>query len=150
MQTQMSGYSKLNASPFWMGVFRITGILCLVTLMLPSAYFAKYALIDAPAQARVARAGAPGAFDRPVNPRYVQYLVDRTRPNNSCAQRIRAIAALGDMVSARSTLITHPIECLRAKLCLENLARTDHEATVRAAASASLHRAALHGVVVGR
>lgn len=152
MQTNMSGYNKIEASPFWMKVLRITGFLCLATLMLPTAYYVKYAALDYPAELKIARSASPAAdpLAEPARVSQVQRYIHMATSAPSPALRGDAVRALGAMIALPGAQILHPIECLNAKMTLSQVARQDSSPGVKRIAAETVDRIIARGVVLQR
>lgn len=145
-----SGYGKMQASPFWRKVMGVTALLFVITLIIPTLYFLKYALFDHPLEVRAAeQISAPAdalAHIRVADVDYYQELTKSAKPTT----RIAGIHALGAMVLLPAAQMKYPIECLHAKLALESVLETDPNPAVRAAALQTLLQVASHGAVIKR
>ncbi len=144
----MSGYEKMNASPFWKKVMAVTGILCVVTLMTPPAFFFKYAIFDSPAE----KAAALNTVSQnpPLNFHYVQLEMNRANSANSdINSRTIAINWLASLVLKPYAQITHPVECMLAKSTLSSLA-TDPNPSIKTVASNAITSVAQKGAVIER
>jgi hypothetical protein len=140
----------MDASPFWKGVMRVTGILCLVTLMTPPAYYFKYLIFDSPGEN-----AALSATNIPANPplsfHYIQLEINRANSVQTAAQaREQAISWLESLVLSPNAQITHPVECMLAKSTLSTLAVTNTNPAVQIAASTALDAVARNGAVIER
>ncbi len=161
----MSGYGSMQASPFWKRVMAVTGILCLITLITPALYFAKYLVFDRAAEA--AEAGMPAhrvdcipygktpaapcpVISPPLEFQYVEMQRNLAAKGGDPAVRSGAADWLAQLVRMPNALITHPVECMLAKTTISSVAATDPDQSVRAAAAQSLERVMQNGVVIER
>jgi hypothetical protein len=145
----MSGYGSMKASPFWKGVMHVTGILCLVTLMTPPAFYFKYLIFDSPGEAAAANAANSPTLP-PLSFHYVQVEINRANSvSASDNSRIQAVTWLRSLVLSPNAQISHPVECMLAKSTLGTLAMTSNPA-VKIAASDAITDVAEHGAVIER
>ena len=147
----MSGYGKMQASPFWRRVMGVTALIAVITLITPAIYCLKYALIDRPIELRAAGKAARDPQTALANAQvaYIDFYIARSR-QGSGAQRIAALNALSDMVLLPDAQVKYPIECLDAKLAIEKALESDPDKSVHAAAMACLLKVAAHGAVIKR
>ena len=148
----MSGYSRMQAPPFWRGMFRIVGILCLVTLLTPSGYYLKYALVDAPRERGLAR-NLPLSLlvlNRPVTVDRVEYYARCAKDSPDSHLRGAGIQALGRLVALPGAQWKRPIDCLHAKLALSAAAHQERDPGVRQVAEETLRSVAARGAVIVR
>jgi len=146
----MSGYGKMQASPFWRKVMGVTAIFFVITLVTPTAYYIKYILIDRPLESRAAQSPPSGSSSlsnvRVVDVEYYTNLTHNPDPKT----RISGVQALGAMVLLPGAQMKYPIECLHAKLAVESALESDPDQTVHAAAMQTLLQIASHGAVIKR
>ena len=146
----MSGYGKMQASPFWRKVMGATALLFLITLLVPTAYYIKYLLIDRPLESRAAQNPPREEMSRaPVRVVDVQYYIDLTQ-NPHPQTRIIGLQSLGRMVLLPGAQVKYPIECLHAKLAVERVLESDPDQAVHQAAMQTLLQIAAHGAVIKR
>lgn len=146
----MSGYGKMQASPFWRKVMGVTAMVFVITLIIPTLYCLKYAIVDHPMEVHAAQAPPSPAkaltHIRVVDIDYYTALTKSPFP----ATRIAGVHALGAMVLLPAAQIKYPIECLHAKLAIESVLETDPNPAVHAAALQTLLQVASHGAVIKR
>lgn len=146
----MSGYGKMQASPFWRKVMGVTAIFFVITLLTPTAYYIKYLVIDQPMESRAAQNppadSAPLSDIRVVDVEYYTHLTQSPDPK----VRIQGLQSLGAMVLLPGAQMKYPIECLHAKLAVEHVLETDPDQAVHAAALQILLQMASHGAVIKR
>lgn len=146
----MSGYGKMQASPFWRKVMGATALLFVITLIIPTLYCLKYALIDHSMEAHAAKAiSSPADALSHVRVVDIDYYTALTKSPNA-ATRIEGVRALGAMVLLPAAQVKYPIECLHAKLAIENALESDSDPAVRSAALQTLLQVASHGAVIKR
>jgi hypothetical protein len=146
----MTRYSKMQAPPLWMWMFRIVGMLCLVTLLTPTFYLVKYAVVDRPYEQHIAGVPSRLILNRTAFTGATDYYIRTAENSSSIANRLLAVKNLGSLAGSTMTQITHPVECLRAKLTLEQVASKDVSPEVRISAQNTLMRVASHGAVIQR
>ena len=148
----MSNYSKMDASPFWKMVMRITGILCLVTLMLPTVYYLKYVAVDYPAEIALAKepVAAPLATEPAAEIARIQQYIHVAVKSPKPAERTWAVRSLAALVALPHAQVLHPMECLNAKLTLGSVASHDPDPAVKQVAMAEYGKIAQHGIVLQR
>jgi hypothetical protein len=142
----------MQAPPFWMGMFRIVGVLCLVTLLTPTFYILKYALFDHPKETLIAdRSASNGALlAEPAFADGTELYIATAEGNGSSVQKKIAIRCLGSLAGSAGTQISRPVECLHAKLALEQVAENDTNPGVRSVAKSTLMQVASHDAVIQR
>jgi hypothetical protein len=148
----MSRYSKMQAPPFWMWMFRIAGIACLVTLITPTLYLLKYQLHDYPQEVKLAGSATTNqtTLSAPAFVQGTEWYIANAEGKQPPGLRVLAVERLGELASSTFTQITHPVECLHAKLALEQVASADPNPNVRSDAQSVLMHVAAHGAVVSR
>ena len=148
----MGNYSKMQAPPFWMWMFRIVGVACLVTLITPAAYLIKYTLHDHPHEVKIAASSHATALglSSPAKASGVDWYIASAESNDTVLLRTLAIERLGDLAKSTFTEITYPVECFHAKLALEQIADSDPNPSLRAYAQTTLMSVAEHGAVIDR
>jgi hypothetical protein len=146
----MSGYGSMNASPFWKAVMHVTGLLCLVTLFTPPAFFFKYLIFDHPGElAEVTTVDAPAT--PPLAFRYIQLETARASKQSAPVKsREDAISWLQALVLSPNAQVTHPVECMLAKSTLSSIAENNSNPEIQIAASDALTHAAAKGAVIER
>jgi hypothetical protein len=148
----MGVYAKSQASPFWQGMLSSAAVLFAITLVIPLVYYAKYALFDQPCEMRAARTApqSPVALLSNINMLHVQAFIQEGERGASSAQRSACVQALGELILSPYAQITHPFECLSAKVALGHIIQHDPDAAVRSLAFVTLIRVAAHGAVLKR
>jgi len=131
---------------------RVTGILCIVTLMLPTLYYLKYIAVDYPGEQAVAKQLAANPPSGPQKPAIVRVLwyVAEARKAPTPDRRAAAVTALGAVIAQPWAQVLHPMECLNAKMALADAAAKDPDAAVKQLASRTLDGVAQRGVVLRR
>jgi len=142
----------MQAPPFWMWMFRIVGILCLISLLTPAFYILKYTLVDHPIEQKIARStpATAGKLTLPANAGYTDLYIASAEGSSGVNLRILAVQRLGDLAANTRSLITYPVECFHAKLAIEQVASADPNPVIRAAAQSTLLNVAEHGAVINR
>jgi hypothetical protein len=142
----------MQAPPFWTWMMRIAGIACLVTLLTPTIYLLKYALFDQPIEERIAEttSNTLSALSGPARIDGTEWYVKTAEGKDSSALRSLAVQRLGDLTENRRTLVSYPVECLHAKLAIEQVASADPDPEVRTFAKSTLLIVAEHGAVINR
>lgn len=132
-------------------ILGIGGLLGFITLMTPPLYYAKYALFDAPAEARIAQTGSTwsSAEASPVRVSFVALYERQAKSAPEPDDRAAAINALAKLILLPGEQMTHPFECFHAKLAIES-ALTDPNPMVRQTAQSLVLRVAAHGAVIRR
>jgi len=153
----------MNASPFWKRIMALLGILCMLTLILPSVYYVKYIALDYPREQRIAKfytlpagkAAAPGV--NKSGPAVSAVEIDDVRWYMSVATtdkdpywRSWAVSRLTQMCGLPGAQVLHWMECLNAKLTIEQVRHTDTDPTVVAQAASSLAKLGQAGVTFSR
>src|SRR5579863_1769577 len=133
----MSGYGKMQASPFWRKVMGVTALLFLITLLTPTAYYIKYLVIDRPFEARAAQSAQPANALTDARVVNVEYYTNLTRSPDP-KTRIAGVQALGRMVLLPGAQVKYPIECLHAKLAVEQVIESDPDQNVKNTAMQTL------------
>lgn len=157
----MSGYGKMNASPFWKRVMAATGILCIVTLILPTVYYIKYVSFDYPREEKIAQqAGLPDqsltkyviphAGEPPAAIENVRVYMNIALGDSPAVWRLWAVDQLERMCRLPGAQVLHWMECLNAKLTLERVAQADKSPAVRKAAAGALDALGRNGVIFSR
>lgn len=141
----------MTASPFWKGVMRVTGIFCIVTLMLPTVYYVKYVAVDYPAERAIAKSPAPPVKSdiAPEVLRVQQYITVATK-SPVAGERSWAVASLEGLLKIPHVQMKYPLECLNAKLTISSVAQSDKDSKVKAEATAAYARIAQGGLVLQR
>jgi hypothetical protein len=142
----------MQAPPFWMWMFRIAGIACLVTLLTPTFYLIKYAAFDYPKEAEIAdtKRSTLQTLSAPTFPRGTSWYIKSAEGKENANVRQLAVERLGNLAASTKYQITYPVECLHAKLALEQVAASDPDPAVRKIARSTLIAVAEHGAVVSR
>ncbi len=138
----------MQASPFWKMVMRVTGILCLVTLLTPPAFFIKYLIFDRPAEVANATVIPANFAMLPVEFRYVDLFRTRARKAPEPGDRIQAINWLLKLVQSPDAIFTHSPECHSAEDTLAEIGDNDRDPAVRDAAQKAILAIASKGAVI--
>jgi len=133
-------------------MFRIVGIACLITLLTPTLYLLKYFLHDHPQEVRIAKMSKASysSLSSRVSINDTDWYIENAEGKDNVQLRTLAVNQLTKLASSTEYQMTYPVECLRAKLAIEQVASTDPDPTLRGSARTALIDVAKHGAVIAR
>jgi hypothetical protein len=142
----------MQAPPFWMWMFRIVGVLCLITLITPTVYLLKYSLHDNPIEESIAKSRpvTESGLSAPAFIKGTDWYIASAEGTDNASLRALAVKRLGDLASSTKSQVAYPVECLHVKLALEQVASADPDPALRQEAKTTLMHVAEHGAVIER